>query len=558
MNTWTILEVTDYELKVLRFSEAKGGEAVLESAGTVVFGDLGRDDAGRRERLDRVRKAFGKTAGKRFAAGDAAVLIPKQHCIGREVRLPSGNAEEIAGMVPFEAQKFIPFNVERHVVSHEVVRLDAIQGSDVILAATEDSVIGEALELCAAAGCDPIVANVSSLALGQAFLATHGAEATQEPVLLLHVGTVHTELTILHLGSIAATRSVLHGLTSLHRALSGQGTGGESLEAVPKLEAMDLPALLALDLNSPEDFVSIGEARATSAGPAARAWVQKLLTNIRRTVEHSQRERELPTISRIYLTGEGAMLRGLSEALSVNLGVPVELFDPMAEVKRAGTAAAERTPTLPYANGWGALLRLRDMAVERDDSAATINLLPPQVIERQRKAQARVVLSLTGALVLIAAIMGYLYFAGERNFQEQKAAILEGQISQMKPFVDQVKEKEKHIKIIQSIRSGGGSALQILDRISAYPKVGSTTNGGRLSLTDFKYFAGKEVTVEGESLTVEDINEFVSYLDGLEVDEQKLFASVVTKSQTTVKLPGRDATVRKFQILATFPTARSN
>ena len=81
-----------------------------------------------------IRQAL-KTAG--LSVKEVLVILPKEWVTLRIVKLPSSKRDELGEMARFEAERHIPFNTERHIISHHVLRVDEIQGSDLLLAALD-------------------------------------------------------------------------------------------------------------------------------------------------------------------------------------------------------------------------------------------------------------------------------------------------------------------------------------------------------------------------------------------------------------------------------------
>lgn len=567
----TAIDATDADLKFALASWDKKRGLQLERVFTVDFSDLGKDEAAMGQRTARLREKL-KSAQDRLPAGESALLVPKQNCIARRVRLPTNEPEELRQMARFEGEKLIPFNVERHIISHTVLKAHGIEGTDVLIAAIDEPVMSRFLSVVSAAGIEPAFAEVSSVALSESFLGMNPPEASDSPVVLLHIGTVHCDITILHKGMLVTTRSILNGMLSLVQELNGEVTPALAepvkLERQAMIPASDsrisVPMVLKMDLNEPApvslDDPALADQPPTRQNMTIRAWIMKLVTNVRRTYEFALREAQLPPIGRIYLTGEGASMTGMTEALRVNLGVEVEVFNPLAAIPRAPGLGVDEATLLTYAPLHAALLRLQTEMETASGSAPTrTNLLPAAVIERRRMLETKMLLAVTAALVFIAGIMGYLYHLNEQDYQNYRIDQLAKANEEMAPLVKELKEKEEKLKIIERIRSNRASAMALLDAVSAYPDMGPVTADGRLTLTTFKYSSGQEVVIEGQALAVSDISRFVTYLEGLGGDGQKFFTDVQPRTQAPTELPRRDVTVYSFSIAGTLydPQARS-
>jgi len=538
---------------------------VLERAISVELGDLAKDANGMAMRLSRVRDKL--KAQENLPQCDAGILLPKQYCIARRVNLPSSTPDEIAGMVLFEAEKHIPFNREKHVVSHEIISIGGIEGSEVILAATEESVARNGADFIAAGGFDPLFASVSSLSLVQGFLAQATPDVTKESVILLQLGQIHTDITILDKGRVVATRAVMIGLTTLRNML---GEGPTPFSAVDpevherlleEMKSFGVPVapgrrvsheqIMRLNLNEPEalafDMESEDEEEAvetnqfTEVGGTVRAWMHKLAAQVRRTCEFAGREAQLSPPVRIYVAGEGSMIRGMTDHLAAELGIDSVIFNPLAKMAAAPTLPkAEMGRLSEFASLHGALIRLHERVELRKAAPARVNLLPADVIARHMAQERNVLLTITGTLALIGAILAFLMYDSNARYAKAVASSHRQSIAAMEPKVKELKEKERKVRIIQRLRSDRSSALQVLDVVSAYPDLGMAIDDGRMTVTSIKYVAEDSVTIVGHALSIQDITKFVDFLRAQKSGDKPLFAGVVVKGQPPTTLNGRD------------------
>ncbi len=111
------IEFTEQESKVV-VAELGRGKTVVRDAFRLALPRS--EDATQRvaERAKALREAL---ATRKIKACRAHVMVPKNYVMARMVTLPSINDDELAGMARFEAERHIPFNAERHVVSHYVL-----------------------------------------------------------------------------------------------------------------------------------------------------------------------------------------------------------------------------------------------------------------------------------------------------------------------------------------------------------------------------------------------------------------------------------------------------
>ncbi|MDX2175791.1 MAG: pilus assembly protein PilM [Candidatus Sumerlaeia bacterium] len=566
------LELTDADLKVCILSWSKKAPIVLERAFTVDFTGLPKDAAGNAERARRVREKV--RVEEQLPPCDVALLLPKQYCVARNVRLPSNDLAEIAGMVSFEADKHIPFNRENHIVGWELVAKHGLEGSDVLLAAVEEQAVQPAVDISRDAGFEPLFASVSSVSLAQSFIAIHPAEAAGDPVVLLHIGPIHSEITIVHKGRIVATRAILHGLQTLRMEMSdpalaegGGATSSMSSVSISKVAmqmvfeaAISMEELLTLDVSEPDAFRVDGlrvqeddgtTHTVTGVGKTVRNWLLKLVTQVRRTYDYARRDEPLPAIRRVYLSGEGSLMRGMADSLQVNLGVEVVPFNPMGELPISAKIPPIERERLPaYASLFGAIRRLQEILEEEKNVPQRINLLPHAVVASQAAQERKVLWTITGTLALIAAIMVFLVVDTNSRYHKALGRALTASISEMEPRVRELREMDRKVRIIKRLRDDRASAMLILDKLSSYPQMGSVLVEGRVTVTDYKFVADRELTISGSALAISDVNNLVAYLRDLKVDGGQMLEGVRASDQQPERLSGRTEDIYRFTITA--------
>ncbi|MBI1290398.1 hypothetical protein GC173_04050 [bacterium] len=512
MAKYAILELTEAEAKLLVASKTKKAPLTIEAVSSVELGDLGKDEEGQATRIERIRKALDRV---RLAGAVGGILLPKQQAIVRTAQLPSTDPTELAGMVQFEAEKFIPFNADRHVISHGIIRSEGELGSHVLMAAVDGPVIEFALQASKAIGLEAVVAEVSSISLTRAFLSEVKPTSDHDhSILLLHIGRHSAEICILRDGALEAARSQTISLDRL--AEETQAAGNDWLEVEVE-------------------------------NPAMQEWIVRLMRFVRQTIEFASREHDVPAPKIAYLSGEGTRIDGLAGSISMNLGISVVPFLPGTTLARAKDISAEHIAGV--ANCVGLLERLvaREDSAEADDDR--INLLPRIVLEQQAASERRLLLMVSAAMVLITLVLVYLAFDMQARHSSELGKRYLSYNREMRPLVEDIELKEERLEIIEQIRKDQASPLYVLDQLTTFPSIGSTDRKGRLTLSNFKFTQAGDITVEGMALDLEDISLFADYMQKLSWKEQPLFGEVgIPQSQPSDSLGRNRPRVWTFSI----------
>ncbi len=277
MPSFTVIEITESEAKVLVTQKQKKKDISILHAFSVDYTGLANDEEGYIQRGAMLRDAFKPL---KIPAGVSALLIPKQDAIIRTVVLPWSAPEELAEMAMFEAEKFIPFNIERHIISNSVLTMDQMQGCDTLITAIDGPAIDNLLLSSNAANLELRVAEVTCLGLVRSFVETMQIEDHEAINILLDIGSTQTEVTVLQGDLIVTCRSQSLGVDRLLASLK---------EAMHIDRDIQPSELAQLDLANPDGFIVEGGSAsevddtpgATRVGNQVRDWVNRTIRFIR-------------------------------------------------------------------------------------------------------------------------------------------------------------------------------------------------------------------------------------------------------------------------------------
>lgn len=495
---------------------------------------------------------------RKFNCGEAILLIPKHFVTVRHAFLPSDDAEELNRMAHFEAEKHIHFNLERHIISHHIMKKEGVTGSHVLTSAADTPVTDEPLTILEAAGIQPSICSVSSVALYNLFRYLHPDLNEETTYALINIGFLTQELVIIHKGILIFTRSTSHGLAKLLSSWNSlperqSPIGIDDLEAIDILDPVSYFSPKEIENRAPfaweDTFLSnetgeypliqqpiIIERETKEPEPAYREieildeWKEKLIQSIRQTYDFARREFDCPPIQNLFISGEGARFSNIAMYLSKNLGIDVQMMKIGDKI-----IGAEHLPGSYFTGLGGTLEYIYDDGIH-------LNLLPRHFIEAQLTRQKRQNIISLGVMILGVLILGILYFRAYSLQQERLTQWYNNQIKILKPRVTELADMTKKMRVIEGYVRDERNALAILDRISMFPYMPKS-----VSLTDFKYKKGDTVELSGHALTIKDLNEFIK-----DLEETGFFKSVDIKQRPWVPLPNNRPKVLNYTLICTF------
>jgi len=526
---------------------AAAGEAPEASLAVPAPGEsLGAQDETfwQRENGQALRKAL-KDAGLKVE--EALAVVPKHWVTLRVVTLPATDPDELNEMARFEAERHIPFNVERHIIAHRVLAKGDLEGSRVLIAAIDGPPIEQVTGTCLAAGLRVTGVEVSTVALVNVL--RHSGQwdpAECSTVAFVNVGPANTDILVLHEGEPIFARSMAMGaqrireslaearLAEAHAAHPAHAAvldldeddgmeGAESYSPVPESGSALASGGVQASLFAPD--AAPGGTDAVSPTPPAAPVSQarfdvgllrsnRLIREIRRTLDYANREFDCGNnFGRVFLSGQGVAVPDLAEVFQLMFQTQVTCLDPFAESQNAASAfrlrcepsvLAQEPTGAAFALAAGALVR------EADPESLRIDLVPPAYVEEHAKSRRKQRIIYFAFAMFLALTAGFITAKKVLDDKKSQLAQLEVEIADIKERVNEIKRKQMVVGILRDYTSLDRSPLAILDRISQWTDFFAADHP-RVCLTSFEYQREK-VTLEGWTQTYPDLDAFEANL----------------------------------------------
>jgi type IV pilus assembly protein PilM len=323
------LDIGSSAVKVVQFT-ATDGALTLTNLGIVT---LPRDviTEGSIKDPATVISAIKEAVAKSGVTGiDAAISICGRELIIKKVQIPPVPAKELKEAVFLEAEHHVPFAIDEVFLDFHVVN-ETAQNLDLILVAVKKSKVMEYVTVVAEAGFNPLVVDVDSFALSNAFEINGGEDTGEEAVALIDIGASVMKTNVMRNGASIFARDIPFGGNQYTQAIASRlGVEFEQAEA----------AKLGRDPNVEWE----------SLAPAVEEISHELSLEVQRTFDYFASTAEAERIGKIILSGGCSQVPGLADYLASNWGIPVELARPFEriavadqyadEVNTAGTALA--------------------------------------------------------------------------------------------------------------------------------------------------------------------------------------------------------------------------
>jgi type IV pilus assembly protein PilM len=262
--------------------------------------------------IEAIQKALG---GRKVKAADVAIALSGHSVIIKKISIPATSEEELAEVIPWEAEQYIPFDVEDVNLAYQVLKGGGSDGNmDVLLVAAKKDKIHDYTSVVTQAGRNPVLVDVDVFALQNCFEMNYDADES-EGVALVNVGASTTNVAIVKGATSIFWRDISVGGNHYNDALRKElNITFEQAETLKRGQSVDgvapdkLPAILA----SVNDFIG-GE--------------------IQKTIDFFKNTTPGESIARMVLAGGSARVPHLRESLAERFGVAVEPLNPFNRVQ---------------------------------------------------------------------------------------------------------------------------------------------------------------------------------------------------------------------------------
>jgi type IV pilus assembly protein PilM len=344
------LDIGTHSVKLVHLEHRNGRRRLLSAVEEPALSESGQDEEAR---VEAVRKAL-QRAGLRSGRGETIVTaVSGSGTAVKQVEFPLLTDEELASSVRWQAGKRLPFGPDEAVLDYQVLSRDeASDKMNVLLVAVTRVHLGEHLKFLKKAAVDPLIIDLSPLALANAVLETQELEEGKA-VVVLDIGASTTILDVFAPGEFFFTRDI---------AVTGRQLAGEtprrnsddSRKSAAQQETATLPDADAPQDTAPERKEQAGQQRSDGPSPeAGRTPLDRLVFEIRRSLTYYENRRGRGGFEKLFLAGGGMRLPQLSDHLHNRLGVAVERFNPLKSIDVDGDQddLVEKAPRLALAFG---------------------------------------------------------------------------------------------------------------------------------------------------------------------------------------------------------------
>jgi type IV pilus assembly protein PilM len=245
---------------------------------------------------------------------DAVCSISGNSVIIRKIVLPAMPQEELEDQIAWEAEQYIPFDINDVNVDFQILSLDSNDSSkmNVLLAASKKDIINDYVSVFSEAGLQLSVVDVDSFAVQNAFEVNHDSNS-EDVLALVNLGATVMNINVIKAGITLFTRDVQMGGNLYTEEIQKQ-IGLSSQEA-------ETGKLLVQETNNESIKNVILKVNDT------------LTQEIRRSLDFYNSTANEDRISAVFVSGGCSKVFNLINSISERTGLSVKTINPFAKLK---------------------------------------------------------------------------------------------------------------------------------------------------------------------------------------------------------------------------------
>jgi type IV pilus assembly protein PilM len=261
--------------------------------------------------IDAIQRLF---AAQKIKTPDVCTGVSGNAVIVKKISLPQMSTEELSESIHWEAEQYIPFDIQDVSIDYEVIDGGGAGGNmDVLLVAVKKDKISDYSSVITQAGKSPQIVDVDVFALQNCYEVNYGSDP----------GRV---LALLNVGASIMNINIVKGGTSIFNRDIAVG-GNQYTDAIQKD--------LNLSFDQAESLKRGGRvegAAVENLPPILQAVSENIALEIQKTFDFFKATSSEDRIDRIFLSGGTSKVQGLKDLIGERFDAGVEIMNPFNNV----------------------------------------------------------------------------------------------------------------------------------------------------------------------------------------------------------------------------------
>jgi len=261
--------------------------------------------------IDAIQRVF---AASKIKTSEVATSVSGNAVIVKKISLPQMSSEELAESIHWEAEQYIPFDIQDVALDYEVIDGGGSGGNmDVLLVAVKKDKISDYTSAISQAGKTCNIVDVDVFALQNCYEINYGIDP----------GRV---IALLNVGASIMNMNIIKGSTSIFNRDIAVG-GNKYTDVIQKDLNLSFDQAEALKRGS-----RVEGAAPENLHPILQAVSEEIAVEIQKTFDFFRATSSEDRIDRIFLAGGTAKVQGLRDLLADRFEAGVEILNPFNSV----------------------------------------------------------------------------------------------------------------------------------------------------------------------------------------------------------------------------------
>ena len=245
---------------------------------------------------------------------NAIFVLTSAKIVNREVLVPFVKENKIKGIINANSSEYFPVNIEDYVVSHSVLETVTDEENNkqlrVLAVAAPENMVRSYYDLAALAGLKVVALDY----IGNAMLQLIKTQTTEAmTTMVIQLGSESTVLNIVKGDTLLLQRTVPYGTN----VVVNEVMDAKGVDATTAMTLLQNERLLTVDF---DDNAITGAFR-------------YLINNIGRVMDFFTSKNPDKPIDDVFLTGDGALIKGIDGLFKVQLNVSTRVMDTLYNIK---------------------------------------------------------------------------------------------------------------------------------------------------------------------------------------------------------------------------------
>ena len=245
---------------------------------------------------------------------NAIFVLSSTKIVNREVMIPFVPEKKIRGIINSNSSEYFPVNIEDYVVSHSVLETVTDEENNkqlrVLAVAAPQHMVKSYYDLGQMAGLNVVALDY----IGNAMLQLIKTQTNQNTTtMVIQLGSESTVLNIVQGDNLLLQRTVPYGTNSVVNVVMDD----KGVDATTAMTLLQNDRLITVDFDDNE---------VTGA-------FRYLINNIGRVMDFYASKNPDKPIEDVFLTGDGALIRGIDGLFKVQLNVSTRIMDTLYNIK---------------------------------------------------------------------------------------------------------------------------------------------------------------------------------------------------------------------------------